>query len=612
MSIQAVQNQDFSRRNSKLQNASVTSLRRPTRRDSGRRSDGSVTSSTGRDSASTAITEPPAYSKKFVVVGDGGCGKTCLLISYSQGVFPEKYVPTVFENYITHTEHKPSGKLVELALWDTAGQEEYDRLRPLSYPETDLLFVCFAIDCPNSLENVMDKWYPEVLHFCPTTPIILLGLKSDLRNKRTCIDLLKTQGLTPVTQAQGQAVAKKMGALYMECSSKEMNGVHEIFETAINTVVAEQEGLLTQVPSRQGGKSTGASNSSGGASYSNSNSAGIVTAPSKKKKKRSTCKILTIPLIVHQTWKSTNIDEFPEKALPGIERWLQYGNDPDLPDMAYFMWTNEGIMDLMKETDPDLLYYFNMLPKFVEKADIFRVVVCNMIGGVYADIDTTPLQPPSEWIRSKDLDQWSDSNTSISYGPDMNSSSPVRLILGIEADTKEDSDSFWRMGYTYPVQLTQWALASATDQAVLTQVLKNFQEEMKAVTNESYAENVNTASGSGSLKHLDPLELTGPAAITKATKEYMERTCGLRWQALSGLEDGGRSKVISDTLILPITGFSPGRGKYGNMGSRPYSDPDARLRHNAQGSWRERNFSVEVGKLCRTLFGGCRNWSKVP
>jgi|ERR1700734_3923014 small GTP-binding protein len=69
----------------------------------------------------------------------------------------QKYVPTVFENYITYPTHQPSGKTVELALWDTAGQEEYDRLRPLSYPETDLLFVCFAIDCPNSLENVMDK-----------------------------------------------------------------------------------------------------------------------------------------------------------------------------------------------------------------------------------------------------------------------------------------------------------------------------------------------------------------------------------------------------------------------------------------------------------------------
>ena len=72
-------------------------------------------------------------------------------------MLPQKYVPTVFENYITHTLHVPSNKTVELALWDTAGQEEYDRLRPLSYPETDVLLVCFAIDCPNSLENILDK-----------------------------------------------------------------------------------------------------------------------------------------------------------------------------------------------------------------------------------------------------------------------------------------------------------------------------------------------------------------------------------------------------------------------------------------------------------------------
>lgn len=66
-------------------------------------------------------------------------------------------MPTVFENYLAQKMHRQTGKMVELALWDTAGQEEYDRLRPLSYPETDLLLVCFAIDCPNSLENVMDK-----------------------------------------------------------------------------------------------------------------------------------------------------------------------------------------------------------------------------------------------------------------------------------------------------------------------------------------------------------------------------------------------------------------------------------------------------------------------
>ncbi|WEW57379.1 RHO4 protein [Emydomyces testavorans] len=237
------------RRNSSVLNEKGPShlppRRKPVRSQSTRASNGTVSTtmsvSTGRMSQATNITQPPSYSKKFVVVGDGGCGKTCLLISYSQRYFPEKYVPTVFENYITQTTHNPSGKTVELALWDTAGQEEYDRLRPLSYPETDLLFVCFAIDCPVSLENVMDKWYPEVLHFCPTTPLILVGLKSDLRTKRTCIELLKSQGLTPVTPEQGRAVAQRMGALYVECSSKEMRGVDEVFELAVNTAVGIEE-----------------------------------------------------------------------------------------------------------------------------------------------------------------------------------------------------------------------------------------------------------------------------------------------------------------------------------------------------------------------------------
>jgi Rho family protein len=67
----------------------------------------------------------------------------------------QTYIPTVFENYVTNVEFE--GKVVELALWDTAGQEEYDRLRPLSYPESDVILVVFAIDYPTSLENVTDK-----------------------------------------------------------------------------------------------------------------------------------------------------------------------------------------------------------------------------------------------------------------------------------------------------------------------------------------------------------------------------------------------------------------------------------------------------------------------
>jgi Ras family protein A len=93
--------------------------------------------------------------RKLVIVGDGACGKTCLLIVFSKGTFPEVYVPTVFENYVADVE--VDGRHVELALWDTAGQEDYDRLRPLSYPDSHVVLICFAIDSPDSLDNVSEK-----------------------------------------------------------------------------------------------------------------------------------------------------------------------------------------------------------------------------------------------------------------------------------------------------------------------------------------------------------------------------------------------------------------------------------------------------------------------
>lgn len=65
------------------------------------------------------------------------------------------YVPTVFENYVADVE--VDGKHVELALWDTAGQEDYDRLRPLSYPDSHVILICFSIDSPDSLDNVQEK-----------------------------------------------------------------------------------------------------------------------------------------------------------------------------------------------------------------------------------------------------------------------------------------------------------------------------------------------------------------------------------------------------------------------------------------------------------------------
>ncbi|XP_042364360.1 rho-related GTP-binding protein RhoA-D-like [Plectropomus leopardus] len=177
------------------------------------------------------LTDMAAIRKKLVIVGDGACGKTCLLIVFSKDQFPEVYVPTVFENYIADIE--VDGKQVELALWDTAGQEDYDRLRPLSYPDTDVILMCFSIDSPDSLENIPEKWTPEVKHFCPSVPIILVGNKKDLRNDEHTRRELAKMKQEPVKIEEGREMASRISAFgYLECSAKTKDGVREVFEMA--------------------------------------------------------------------------------------------------------------------------------------------------------------------------------------------------------------------------------------------------------------------------------------------------------------------------------------------------------------------------------------------
>lgn len=105
------------------------------------------------------------------------------------------------------------GAPVNLGLWDTAGQEDYDRLRPLSYPQTEVFLICFSLVNPASCENVKSKWISEIRHHAPDVPIILVGTKMDLRDDRATIDRLSQRGLTPVSYSEGLLLAKEIRAV---------------------------------------------------------------------------------------------------------------------------------------------------------------------------------------------------------------------------------------------------------------------------------------------------------------------------------------------------------------------------------------------------------------
>nr|AAW27693.1 SJCHGC06334 protein [Schistosoma japonicum]ABC87997.1 CDC42 protein [Schistosoma japonicum] len=165
---------------------------------------------------------------KCVVVGDGAVGKTCLLISYTTNKFPSDYVPTVFDNYAVTV--MIGGEPYTLGLFDTAGQEDYDRLRPLSYPQTDVFLVCYSVTSVTSFKNVKEKWVPEIQHHSKKVPFLLVGTQIDLRND----EVLLKSGVKMVSTDAGVKCAKDLGAIkYVECSALTQEGLKNVFDEAI-------------------------------------------------------------------------------------------------------------------------------------------------------------------------------------------------------------------------------------------------------------------------------------------------------------------------------------------------------------------------------------------
>lgn len=174
---------------------------------------------------------------KCVLVGDIDCDKTKLLICYSTNSFSEQYISTVFDNYSTNV--KVEDQPINLQLWDTSSQEEYKRTRSLSYTQTDVFVILFSLVNPASLENVEKIWLPEIKRYCPETPFILVGTKSNLRDEFNLHESeFIEKGWHPVSYEEGNRMKNKIGAQsYIECDILKHYNITEVFESAIKAVL---------------------------------------------------------------------------------------------------------------------------------------------------------------------------------------------------------------------------------------------------------------------------------------------------------------------------------------------------------------------------------------
>jgi Ras homolog gene family, member A len=143
----------------------------------------------------------------------------------------QEFTPTVCENWVT--EAKFEGIRVELSVWDTAGQEDYEVMRRLSYHEANVILICYSPDMRDSLENVEAKWVPEICHLCPGVPFLLICCRNDLKGDTKTIENLKKWGETMISAEEGAEMANNVSAsAHMECSAKSGFGIQEVFEAA--------------------------------------------------------------------------------------------------------------------------------------------------------------------------------------------------------------------------------------------------------------------------------------------------------------------------------------------------------------------------------------------
>uniref|UniRef100_A0AAY5K4U4 Rho-related GTP-binding protein RhoH n=1 Tax=Esox lucius TaxID=8010 RepID=A0AAY5K4U4_ESOLU len=166
---------------------------------------------------------------KCVLVGDSAVGKTALLVRFTSETFPDCYRPTVYEN--TGVEVFMDGVQISLGLWDTAGNDMFRQIRPMSYQQADVILVCYSVANHASFASVRQKWIGEIRENLPRVPVLVVATQTDQReagsHRSSCLSAAEGKRLAQDVRAKG----------YLECSSLSNRGVQQVFECAVRTAV---------------------------------------------------------------------------------------------------------------------------------------------------------------------------------------------------------------------------------------------------------------------------------------------------------------------------------------------------------------------------------------
>lgn len=173
---------------------------------------------------------------KIVVLGSGGVGKSALTVQFVQGIFVEKYDPTIEDSYRKQVEI--DGQQCMMEILDTAGTEQFTAMRDLYMKNGQGFVLVYSITAQATFNDLMEL-HDQIIRVkdTPDVPMILVGNKCDLEDERV------------VSKDQGQHLAKQFNCAFMEASAKVKINVPEIFYNLVRQI-------NSKTPDRSNSKST--------------------------------------------------------------------------------------------------------------------------------------------------------------------------------------------------------------------------------------------------------------------------------------------------------------------------------------------------------------------